>query len=206
MRPGLRHLDSLEDHAQHAAPPLQGLQGIGAQIHRHLVQMRGIPDDRGVSGLEPALETYPGRQGGTEELECLLDDRLDVHWYALTETAATEAQDTIDERFGAPRCMHYVVEIASQRRVWRRTLVRKLPVAEDRTEDVVEVVGDATGEGADRFHLLRLPKLRLQLILVDLRLLLRRDVDGGSDESGRLALPVAQTAAAGVQPAPLAAV
>src|SRR5437879_8370601 len=81
--------------------------------------------------------------------------------------------------------MHHVIEIAPQRSVRRRTLLRKLPVPHDRPEDVVEVVGDAPGERPDGFHLLRLPELRLQLILLELRLLLRRDVDGGPDEPVR---------------------
>ena len=36
-------------------------------------------------------------------------------------------------------------------------------VADDRGEDVVEIVGDTPGEGADGLHFLGLPKLRLQL-------------------------------------------
>ena len=42
----------------------------------------------------------------------------------------------------------------------------QLRIARDRREHVVEVVGDAAGELADRLHLLRLPQLLLELLLL----------------------------------------
>ena len=39
---------------------------------------------------------------------------------------------------------------------------RQLGVAGNRRQRVVEIVGDAAGEPADRFHLLRLPQLILE--------------------------------------------
>ena len=40
---------------------------------------------------------------------------------------------------------------------------QQLGVAEDRGQEIVEVVGDAAGELADRIHLLRLDQLRFEL-------------------------------------------
>ena len=52
---------------------------------------------------------------------------------------------------------------ARDRIVGRELLEQQVGVAEDRGEQVVEVVRDAAGEPADRFHLLRLPELLFAL-------------------------------------------
>src|SRR5207302_3375473 len=62
MRARLPHLEPLEGHAEHTAASLHGLQGVGGQVHGHLVQMGRIAGHCGVSGLEPALEAYPDRK------------------------------------------------------------------------------------------------------------------------------------------------
>src|SRR5205814_2134466 len=100
--------------------------------------------------------------------------------------------------------MHHIIEIAPQRSVRRRALPCKLPVPHDRSEDIVEVMGDAAGQCPHRLHLLRLPQLRLQAFLVEFRLFLRAYVDCGADEPIRLAGRVAQTAATREQPMPRA--
>src|SRR5437660_12854002 len=100
--------------------------------------------------------------------------------------------------------MHHVIEMAPQRSVRRRALLRKLPVPHDRSEDIVEVMGDAAGQRPHRLHLLRLPQLRLQAFLVEFRPFLRAYVDCGADEPIRLARRAAQTAATPEQPLPRA--
>src|SRR5207302_1320292 len=97
-----------------------------------------------------------------------------------------------------------VIAIAPQGSVRRRSLLRKLPVPHDRSEDIVEVMGDAAGQRPHRLHLLRLPQLRLQAFLVEFRLFLRAYVDCGADEPIRLAGRVAQTPATREQPMPRA--
>jgi hypothetical protein len=49
------------------------------------------------------------------------------------------------------------------RRIQRLQVVEEeLAAGEDHREEVVEVVGDASGQTADRFHLLRLAELRFE--------------------------------------------
>ena len=45
-----------------------------------------------------------------------------------------------------------------------KLIAKELGVAADDGEDVVEVVGDPAGEASDRFHLLSLAHLRLELL------------------------------------------
>src|SRR5258708_26180982 len=82
--------------------------------------------------------------------------------------------------------------------------MRESAVAQDCPQNVVEVMRNAAGQCTDRLHLLRLPELRLQLFLVDLRLPLRGYIARRTDEPQRLAGRVAQTPAARGQPTPIA--
>src|SRR5271165_4802568 len=83
--------------------------------------------------------------------------------------------------------------------------MRKFAVAEDRAENVIEVMRNAARQGTDCLQFLRLPQLCFQLLLVGLRLLLRGHIARRADESERLARRVAQAAAACGQPTPIAA-
>jgi hypothetical protein len=73
-----------------------------------------------------------------------------------------------------------------------RVLLRQLAVAEDRRQDVVEVVGDAAGEGADRLELLRLAQLQLEAVALGLGVLARADVLHRAGHAVGLAVRVAQ--------------
>ena len=57
-----------------------------------------------------------------------------------------------------------------------RALRGHLQVADDAGQDVVEVVGDAAGQLADRLHLLRLPQLGLELGMLGFGASARTDV------------------------------
>ena len=59
-----------------------------------------------------------------------------------------------------------LVQVALERRAGRRLVERERRVAADRGQHVVEVVGDAAGEPADRLELLALAQLLLELALL----------------------------------------
>src|SRR3977135_338632 len=113
-----------------------------------------VPDHRDIAGLQPALDAYSVGQGSRKQLERFLDDGLDVHWNALTKTAAAESENAIDERLGSPGRVHDVVQVAAHGRAFGRMLVAKLPVTQERSEDVVEIVCEAAGQCPDCLHLL----------------------------------------------------
>ena len=46
---------------QHAAAMLHGVNGVGAEIHRHLMQVGGIADHRRIPGSMLPLQPYSGR-------------------------------------------------------------------------------------------------------------------------------------------------
>ena len=65
----------------------------------------------------------------------------------------------------AARCAARLISVTSNRRGRAsHSREQQLGVADDRRQEVVEVVGDPAGELPDRLHLLRLPKLVLQAL------------------------------------------
>ena len=182
---------------------MHSLHGVGAQIHRYLVQIGGISDHGCGARVDPAPQMNACGQRRFEQFERLLNDRLNVYRRAVAEPAATESENALDQLPGTLGGMHDVVEIAPQGAAFSGLLLCQFAVPQDCSKYVIEVMGNAAGQRADCFHLLRLPQLRFQLFLVHLRPLLRIGVHGRTDESDRFAGHVTQTTAARVQPVPV---
>src|ERR1035438_984362 len=157
-----------------------------------------------VTGHEFLVEAYTRRQRGGEQFEGFLRDRLNVDGRALGKPAAAEAENAVNERLSAPGRVQDVVKVTPQRAAFRGMLLRQLAVTQYRPENVVEVMGDAACQGSDRLHLLRLPQLCLEMLLVDLCLLSSGDIDCRTDEPIRFAVRIALTAATHLKPTPLA--
>ena len=85
------------------------------------------------------------------------------HRHLLRALGAAVREDLRDQRLGAVARAHDRVEVALHVRVLLGAALRQLAVAEDRAQDVVEVVRDAAGEVAHRLHLLGLLQLRFEL-------------------------------------------
>ena len=82
--------------------------------------------------------------------------RLHVDRYALAGAAPREGEDALHQRFGTLARRRGRRRGGGAAACLGRFALRHVAVAEDRGEDVVEVVRDAAGERADRFELLRL--------------------------------------------------
>src|ERR1700685_2987086 len=104
------------------------------------MQARRAADRGGIPGLEPALDANPRRQRGCEQLKCFLDHGLNVYRHALTEPAAAEAENAINQSLCASRRVHDIIKIATQSAARYGMLVRELAIPQDRSEDVVEVM------------------------------------------------------------------
>jgi len=75
---------------------------------------------------------------------------------------AAEGQQLPGQRSGALRGVGDFLRRPPQPGIGPDTFEQKLGIAGDHHQQVVEVVGDATGEAADRLHFLRLAELQLQ--------------------------------------------
>src|SRR6185369_2878851 len=79
-----------------------------------------------------------------------------------------EGENALDDVARAPARLVDLLDAFAHRVLVRRVHARELHVGEDGPQDVVELVRDAGGEGADRLHLLRLVQLLFQeLLLLD---------------------------------------
>ena len=91
------------------------------------------------------------------------DDLVEVERDRLQHLLAAERQQLPRQRGGAIGGVQDLVDLRGHRRIVLDAMRHQLGVAANRGQQVVEVVRDAAGEAADRFHLLRLAQLILEL-------------------------------------------
>ncbi len=96
----------------------------------------------------------------------LRHDRVEVHDPRLEHLLPAEGQELAGERRRAVRGAVDLQHVEPALVVVADRPQQQLGVPDDGREEVVEVVGDAAGELADRLHLLRLPELFLQDLLL----------------------------------------
>ena len=90
--------------------------------------------------------------------------RVDVDFLRLQRLAAREHQHVTRE-IGAPfGGLSDRVDFLLGLDMAGHILAQQIEVADDDREQIVEIVSDAAGQIADRFHLLRLPKLIVELL------------------------------------------
>ena len=108
------------------------------------------------------LEADPGVKRAAHQLKGLGDDAAEIDGDALAALAAAISEDLVDQAARPVRRGENVLRVALEGRARGGLLDEHLGVAQDASEDVVEVVRDAAGEAADRLHLLRLPQPLLE--------------------------------------------
>ena len=82
----------------------------------------------------------------------------------IEDLAARERQQTSRQIGAAHGGTHRRVNLARERRRFGDAALEQLQVADHDAEQIVEVVRDAAGELADRFHLLRLQQARFEAL------------------------------------------
>src|SRR5262245_15925869 len=189
----------LERDAQHAALRHR-LPGVRGKVHHYLMHLGGIAEHRRVPRAHSRHDGHVRGETRGDLVERLAHDRLDVHREALADAAPAEREDAVDERAAALAGGHHAVQVAAQARALLRIAHRHLAVAEDRAEDIVEVVRDAAGERADRLQALRAAQLLLHLAQLLLGLLPLRDVLHEADHARGVAHGVEKHAPARLQP------
>ena len=136
--------------------------------------MSRIRLDRGRSfgQVESDLDVLP--QSIPEDLLHPLNDFVQLDGAHLHQLLAAEREELRDQRFGPirspmglPKPLHRIVF------TFRRLSQRQVQVTENRSQQVVQVVGDSSRQLPDGLHLLSLKKLDLQLRLLRLGQLYR---------------------------------
>ena len=139
---------------------LHGVQGIGAQVHEHLVKLGGVGQHASLGGGQPRHDLDGGREGGAQHLDHLADNALRPERLDALLGVVAEVEDLAHQVAGAQAGLLDLVQVAPHRRVGVADGGQGHGrVTEDHREDVVEVVGYAAGEQADHLHLLHLAEL-----------------------------------------------
>ena len=148
---------------------------VREEVQEHLLELvrvrRDLPQRRLELGDDPhALE----REVGILELQRAPDDLVDVDGAPLRRTLPRECQQLADDPRG-PAALALDRAGALPRRVGERVVgAEQLGRHQDRRQRVVELVGDAGQQRAERFQLVGLDELVLRLLqLAQSRLQLR---------------------------------
>ena len=136
---------------------------VHRQAHQHLLDRHRIHLDRRQRRRENGHELDIGAEKTAQQLFQLAHDRVDVHNLRLQHLPPAERQQLARQRRRPFARVPDLFEIGPQRVVERNVVEHQVAVTEDRSEQIVEIVGDAAGELANRLHLLRLPQLFFQL-------------------------------------------
>ena len=138
------------------------MPGVGAQVHHDLLDLRRIRAHVHRRSRQAHDEFDLRGQGGAQQLQRLLDHRLQRLRVELLRLHAAEGQDLLHQAARAHRGALDLREAGVAGQADRRVLARGRHIADDGGEDVVEIVRDSAGQGADGFHLLRIAQLRLE--------------------------------------------
>src|SRR5262249_43613088 len=169
----LVELDDARREAQYAAVR-HGVAGVDREIQQDLLDLARISQDEHAVIGEVALDLDVLVERGSQQADDLLDRAVEVDGDVLVLAAAREAEQRPRELGGAVTGLLDRLRRGDGPLVESARDLEKLGVPHDAGEDVVEVVGDAAGQGPDGLHLLGLVELLLQLDLL-------RDVTGRGD-------------------------
>ena len=136
--------------------------GVDGEVDDHLLELARIGADRAEVAAMLDLELDPLAEQPLEQVRDLGDDVGQLEHLRAQRLLAREGEQLAGQAGGAVRVgadLLDVVIVAVARRVAHQHQVAS---AEDRGQDVVEIVGDAAGELADRLHLGRLGDLALE--------------------------------------------
>ena len=150
-----------------------GVARVDDEVEERVLQLVGI----GEGGPEPAalhgfhLDRLAERPA--HDLRHAGDQAVHLQRLRLERLAPAEGEQAVGQLRRAVRALLRHADMAFERRrerfrpavpgIAREPPLHHVEIADDDGEQVVEVVGDAAGELADRLHLLRLPELRLRL-------------------------------------------
>ena len=84
------------------------------------------------------------------------------HWNLLRFCLAAEGQYLFHKIFCPMACLDHLIQVTRYYGARQAVFIGHFRIAEDCPEDIVEVMGNAPGQGADGFHLLGLLEVGLQ--------------------------------------------
>ncbi len=165
--------------------------GVDRRVEHRGLELGGIDLDRPSAGAE--IEHHPDRaaDGARRHLGEGVEAQVEVDHLGLERLAAAEGEQVAGQRGGAVGGVDDRFEIAARRCSLRSARRQQFGRAADHGHQIVEIVGDAAGQLADRLQLLRLEERGARLLQLLLRPALLGDVAGDLGEADMTSLVVA---------------
>ena len=157
--------------------------GVDREVDDHLLELAGIGAHRAEAAAVLDLELDPLAEQPVEQMRDLGDDVGELEHLRAQRLLARESEQLPGQVGGAVRVGADLLDVVIVAVAGRVAHQHQVAGAEDRGQDIVEIVGDAAGELADRLHLGRLGDLALEPRL--LAIVLDREQHGGVAEAAR---------------------
>ena len=130
-------------------------------MHQHQFEFPGVRHHKARLFGRPAIELYVVAQGGAQEVLGVADRGVEIEQYGFGHVMAAEDEQLPGQPGRAVGSPLDLCDVLLEVTVRRKAVRQELGVAEDRLQQVVEVMGDPTGELPDRLHALSLPEALL---------------------------------------------
>jgi len=163
---------------------------INRQIDQHLAQQTRVSHDPGrlVAECDRQFHVFADHHG--EKRFCLVHQFIQVKQLGFDLLFSAEGQEVPGESGSPFRREGDISNVEAQGIVQVHVFLQQMGVAEDRGENIVEFVGNASGQLADRFHFLSLEQLGPKALFLLFRLFEIGNIEDNTDQAGRLALDV----------------
>ena len=138
-----------------------GVAGIGHEVEEARFELAGVDGHRRGAGLEIEVDLHVLAERAGHDLGHALDEAVDVDRRRPQRLAAREGEKPASQLGAAQGGGQRLGRQLVVRRPLLELLAQQVEVADDDAQEVVEVVGEAAGQVADGFHLLRLLELAL---------------------------------------------
>ena len=152
----------------HHAGAVHRVAGVDREVDDGVLELVRIDVGRPGVGGEVDLDLDPLAQRPVEQVGHAGDQLAAVDPLGQQRLGAGERQQPPGQRRGAGRALHGVGEVGHDLALGPvQAAAGEVDAADHHRQHVVEVVGDAAGQLADRFHLLDLAELRLGELPLD---------------------------------------
>ena len=136
-----------------------GLNAIATEVEHGLPNLRGVSQHpRGV-GIQRHGQSHVRGQAHLDKPHVLQHQFIELHGLAVGRFIAAEGQNLPHQVARSSACLVNFVQAHLGQRLRACILLGQAHITQNRAQDVVEVMGNTTGHGADRLHFLRFAQL-----------------------------------------------
>jgi hypothetical protein len=150
--------------------------GVQAEIQDRHFDLLGIDSRRRQVRAQVEGDFDLGPDAGADQVAHVEDQACDVDRARLQRLSARKSQQALDQQLGPFGRLQRHIDQPKLSRVVRAAPVEQIEAADDRRQEIVEIVGDPSHELAHRLQLLRLPQFFTQLCTLPFRLFLDGEI------------------------------